>query len=93
MTSLQNRRGKRRIQVPEDLTGKDFEKWTLGVKFKVTISVFLSFPDKLVQVEETSVGNQTRWRTMSLKKVLRAKHVPFLLIEVGILKKSDMHDK
>ena len=93
MTSLQNRRGKRRIQVPEDLTGKDFEKWTLGVKFKVTISVFLPFPGKLFQVEQTSVGNQTRWRTMSLKKVLRAKHVPFLLIEVGILKKSDMRDE
>ena len=79
--------------MPEDLTGQDFEKWTLGVKFKVTISVFLPFPGKLSQVEQTSVGSQTRWRTMSLKKVLRAKHVPFLLIEVGILKKIDMRDK
>ena len=79
--------------MPEDITGKDFEKWTLGVKFKVTISAFLPFPGKLFQVEQTSVGNQTRWRTMSLKKGLRAKHVPFLLIEVGILKKIDMRDK
>ena len=79
--------------MPEDIRGKDFEKWTLGLKFKVTISVILPFPGKLFQVEQTSVGNQTRWRTMSLKKVLRAKHVPFLLIEVGILKKIDMRDK
>ena len=34
--------------MPEDITGKDFEKWTLGVKFKVTISAFFSFPGKFL---------------------------------------------
>ena len=37
------------------------------------------------QVKQSSVGNLTRWRRLRLKKVLRAKHLPFLLMEVKIM--------